>query len=154
TSWAAHRSRADSQAFVDFARARTAAPSWVWAIRLRDDDLAIGSISLEIDAGDPGRARLDYALDEGHWGRGLATEAARAVTDWAFTSMASLARVASGGLTENLASLRVMENCGMSRVRTYRAYFRKFGAEREVAEYEVARADFLRRFSGMGTRTK
>jgi ribosomal-protein-alanine N-acetyltransferase len=145
TSWVAHRSTADSQAFVDFAKAQTAAPSWVWALRLRDDGVAIGSISLRIDAGDPGRAHLDYALDERHWGRGLVTEAARAVVGWAFTNLGSLERVASGGLTENLASLRVMEKCGMRRVRVFRMRFRKFGEAREVAAYEVTRADFLRK---------
>jgi len=58
---------------------------------------------------------LFYLLKASHWGKGLATEAARAVLDYAFGPL-GLDRVDGGAAPENLASRRVMEKIGMSYV--------------------------------------
>ena len=55
---------------------------------------------------------LFYLLKECFWGRGLATEAARAVLDYAFREL-RLPRIDSGAAFENAASKRVMEKIGM-----------------------------------------
>jgi RimJ/RimL family protein N-acetyltransferase len=55
---------------------------------------------------------LFYLLKASYWGKGLATEAARAVLDYAFTEL-GLDRVDGGAALENVASKRVMEKIGM-----------------------------------------
>jgi ribosomal-protein-alanine N-acetyltransferase len=55
---------------------------------------------------------LFYLLKASYWGKGLATEAARAVIDYAFSEL-DLARIDSTTAYENIASKRVMEKIGM-----------------------------------------
>jgi len=55
---------------------------------------------------------IGYRLDPGYWGRGLATEAARAVRDHAFDDL-KLPRVISLIHPDNLASRRVAEKNGL-----------------------------------------
>ncbi|MGC5248274.1 GNAT family N-acetyltransferase [Gordonia sp. DT219] len=55
---------------------------------------------------------LSYRLRREYWGRGLATEAARIVTDRAFTDLAAQRLFASATSTHT-ASRRVMEKLGM-----------------------------------------
>lgn len=64
-------------------------------------------------------ARLGYCLVEGAWGRGLATEAARAVLGWAFEAL-PLHRVQAETDTRNAASARVLEKLGFVREGTLR----------------------------------
>lgn len=55
---------------------------------------------------------LFYLLIESRWGRGLGTEAARAVLDHAFREL-RLPRVDSSAASDNIASIRIMEKIGM-----------------------------------------
>jgi ribosomal-protein-alanine N-acetyltransferase len=55
---------------------------------------------------------LFYLLKSDYWGRGLATEAARAILDYAFGHL-KLASIHGGAAPENLASKRVMEKINM-----------------------------------------
>jgi RimJ/RimL family protein N-acetyltransferase len=57
---------------------------------------------------------MGWRLSSAHWGKGLATEAARAVVDEAFDHHDFLELVAFT-VPENLASRRVMEKLGMVR---------------------------------------
>jgi [ribosomal protein S5]-alanine N-acetyltransferase len=57
---------------------------------------------------------LAYAFVRGAWGRGIATEAARAVLEWG--SSAGVTRVVSCVLASNIASQRVLEKVGMARI--------------------------------------
>ena len=55
---------------------------------------------------------IGWRLDPGHWGRGLATEGARAVIDHGFREI-GLPEILSIYQPENVASGRVMERIGM-----------------------------------------
>lgn len=66
--------------------------------------------------GDEGEVELLYALLPTHWGRGLATEAARAVLRFGFERV-GLAEVLAGADPDNTASFRVMERLGMELAR-------------------------------------
>jgi|ERR1700733_2536707 len=57
---------------------------------------------------------LGYALDQPFWGRGLASEAARAARDWAFATH-GFARLASFIRPDNARSIRVAEKLGAVR---------------------------------------
>jgi RimJ/RimL family protein N-acetyltransferase len=64
-------------------------------------------------------ASLGYCYDEAAWGRGYATEAARALLGWAFDTL-DLNRVQAEADTRNVASARVLEKLGFVREGTLR----------------------------------
>lgn len=57
---------------------------------------------------------IGYVLVKDAWGRGLATEAARATVEWGF-SHANLKRVVGITYPDNLASQKVLQKCGLVR---------------------------------------
>lgn len=61
------------------------------------------------------RAELGYILGRFAWGRGIATEAARACLDFGFERL-GYDTIGAGALKENSASLRILEKLGMHRV--------------------------------------
>jgi RimJ/RimL family protein N-acetyltransferase len=64
----------------------------------------------------PGEVEIGYRLARAHWGKGYATEAARAAVAHAFGTL-QLPRVIAMIDPENVASLRVAEKLGMRYVR-------------------------------------
>jgi RimJ/RimL family protein N-acetyltransferase len=64
-------------------------------------------------------ASLGYCLGEAAWGHGYATEAARALLQWAFDTL-DLNRVQAETDTRNAASARVLEKLGFTREGTLR----------------------------------
>lgn len=77
---------------------------------------------------------LLYSVDAEYWGRGLATEAARAVIAFAFDTLGLEQLVASVD-GPNIASIKVLEKLGM------RALDRQSGDH--LACYTITRADFF-----------
>ncbi len=94
-----------------------------WAVELREADIeagappgtVIGDCGLVPIAHEGPEIELGYRLARRFWGRGYATEAARAVLAHAFDRLA-LERVVAVTLPGNLASQRVLEKIGMRRV--------------------------------------
>jgi RimJ/RimL family protein N-acetyltransferase len=82
----------------------------VWAIEVNKE--AVGGIGIELDS-DVERvsAEIGYWLGEGVWGRGIATEALRAVTTEAF-SRYDITRLYAVPFADHLASVRVLEKAG------------------------------------------
>jgi len=89
---------------------------YYWIIMLASDDRAIGAVSTRVARH---AADVGYLLDRRHWGHGYATEAARAIVEWAF-SKPSIRRVWATCDTENVASARVLEKAGLQREGTLR----------------------------------
>lgn len=81
-----------------------------WAVESVEDGRLIGSAGLR-SYGE--QAELVYLLDEPFWGRGLATEVARACLDFAFR-VARLDLVVAFIRPDNLASSRVVKKLGMT----------------------------------------
>ncbi len=82
-----------------------------WVLTRKPAPDAIGIIELRLDGH---RAELGYVLARSAWGRGLMSEAARAVIELAL-AQPDLYRVAANCDVENLASARVLEKAGMVR---------------------------------------
>ena len=88
----------------------------LFAAELLQEKTFIGFIGLSAPAFDAPfmpSVEIGWRLAFDHWGRGLATEAARAVVRHAFES-AGLNSLVSFTVPKNLRSRRVMENLGMS----------------------------------------
>ena len=81
-----------------------------WAITL--DGVVIGSIGLFDVCPDKESAEIGYSLGSRWWGTGLATEAAKAVIDFAFNEI-ELKRVYGSHHPENIGSGKVMMKASM-----------------------------------------
>ena len=86
---------------------------------------------------------LGYRLHRAAWGRGLATEGARALVQHAFSALGA-ERVWAQTMTVNAASRAVMERCGLRFVRTFFEDWGEVieGSELGDVEYELRRADW------------
>jgi RimJ/RimL family protein N-acetyltransferase len=92
-----------------------------------------------------GGTELGYRLYPAFWGRGLATEGARALIASAFERL-HLDRVVATTMADNTGSWRVLEKCGLRRVSTF--YYpdadRMTGAEHGDFVYELTRSDWTK----------
>jgi RimJ/RimL family protein N-acetyltransferase len=98
-------SQADAAAFLE--RIAGSDRERVFLIARRGE--TIGMVGLDLD--EPDRPELGYWLGHASWGRGFATEAARAAIDYAFETF-DIARIAAGARVTNPASRRILEKCG------------------------------------------
>jgi RimJ/RimL family protein N-acetyltransferase len=60
-------------------------------------------------------AEIGYWLGQDYWGRGIATEAVRALTEYGFSHHDRLTRIYGRVFEWNVASMRVLEKCGYQR---------------------------------------
>jgi RimJ/RimL family protein N-acetyltransferase len=97
---------ADAHAFLDATERATDERSFL--ITLADGTIAGGCSLARLSESIP---ELGYWIGVAHWGRGYATEAARAVLDHAFGELGH-ERVAARARVSNPASRRVLEKCG------------------------------------------
>jgi RimJ/RimL family protein N-acetyltransferase len=86
----------------------------LWAAVLKTSGALIGDCGLTIQSVDGvHEVEIGYHVRRDHWGRGLATEAARACRDWGFAHF-PVERLISLIRPENLPSRRVAEKTGMT----------------------------------------
>ena len=97
---------ADAEAFI--ASANRAGGETVFLITGRDHRILGGCGIAKLDGETP---EIGYWLGVAHWGKGYATEAARAVIDHAFADLGCDTLLA-GARVSNPASRRVLEKCG------------------------------------------
>lgn len=89
------------------------------AVDRTSDGAFIGWCSLNRWNPDFRSASMGYCFDDAAWGHGYATEAARAMLEWAFDTL-ELNRVQAETDTRNLASAHVLEKLGFVREGTLR----------------------------------
>lgn len=82
------------------------------AITLAKTGELIGNVGLRREAPDDRMADLGYELSPTHWGRGFATEAARAMVDLGFGTW-GLHRIHAHCISDNEASARVLLRAGL-----------------------------------------
>ena len=82
----------------------------MWVVEERGESGLLGRIGLWNPEGHPG-LEIGWHLARHAWGRGYATEAGRAVMDWAWTVLGA-ARLISIIDPDNAASMRVAERLG------------------------------------------
>ncbi|MEN6578628.1 MAG: GNAT family protein [Phycisphaerales bacterium] len=108
-----------SDAKVFLARVAQQNPRTVFAVATQHE--AIGGIGLEFgDDVHRFTAELGYWLGEPFWGRGIATDAVRLFTEWAFAHL-EVYRIHAAVFAGNDASVRVLEKAGFEREGRLRA---------------------------------
>ncbi|MFD9425201.1 MULTISPECIES: GNAT family N-acetyltransferase [unclassified Streptomyces] len=101
----------------------------VYEIRRRDDGAAIGGMDFHGPADDTGSVTIGYGLVPAAQGRGYASEALRALLE--FARVSGIARVKGDADHGNIASRRVMTAAGMWQA----------GEDERVTYYEVSWGD-------------
>ena len=114
TTWDAHRTVDSSRAFIsDYAASRylegVADP---YAIVRKEDDRLIGATGGRWESEANRCMEFGYWLGEPYWGRGLATEAARALVAYLFAGY-PVERVQAHYIEGNAVSGRVLEKVGL-----------------------------------------
>lgn len=117
--------------------ANTVEPATNFAIVV--DDEAVGGIGILLQDDVHWRsAEIGYWLGEEYWGRGIVTEAVRAVTDWAFAEF-DLCRIFACVYEWNPASMRVLEKAGYEYEGRLRKSVTKDGQTIDQVIYAVVR---------------
>jgi RimJ/RimL family protein N-acetyltransferase len=111
-------SREESDAFVERIEAEFRERGFgLWAIEVRTSGDFAGMVGLHVpgfEAHFTPAIEVGWRLDQRHWGRGYATEAAFAAVSFGFEQPA-LDEIVSFTVPANLPSRRVMEKLGMTR---------------------------------------
>lgn len=110
--------------------------AYVWAITLKDSNIAIGSISVEISNDSSLSCEVGYCIGKAYWNRGILTEALRAVLHYLFYDV-GYQRVQAKHDVQNIASGKVMQKAGMHFVKyEYHVGLRRDGSYYDCAVYE------------------
>jgi RimJ/RimL family protein N-acetyltransferase len=120
-----------------------------WAAEERGGGGFVGWFSLRPTGDGPEEVELGYRLRRGAWGRGYATEGARALVRLGFTDL-GVRRVVAWTMAVNLGSRRVMDKAGLRLARVLQLTFDDPipGTEHGEVEYELTRADWDRAGTG------
>jgi ribosomal-protein-alanine N-acetyltransferase len=104
--------RADAVEFLarTILRDRLVHPTWAVVL----GETVVGGINIRFDF-ENRLGEMGWSIARPLWGQGLATEAARAVVDAAFSTQPGVQRIRATADARNVASHRVMEKIGMSR---------------------------------------
>lgn len=115
-----------------------------WAIVDKEKDKVIGSIGFEVDIKRPNIncKELGYAMAEDYWGKGIMTEAARAVIKYAFEEM-KVDMIAVYRNPYNKRSGRVIEKSGFVYEGTLRNAYKIYdGTIRDVDCYSLTKEEY------------
>lgn len=145
TIFETHQSRAESERFVQdyaFANYAEGIPD-PFAIAWKDaTEELIGCCGGRWTEGRCNRSvELGYWIAEPHWGRGVATEAVRALVPFLFEFLQPV-RVQAHTIAENRASARVLEKVGMTYEGTLRQAHYRRGRHWDVSMYSVLRCEW------------
>ncbi len=120
--WIGRHTREDVECELGLQLQHQSALGWsLWAVEDRETDRMIGDCGLQPLEHHGPEVELGYDLHPDAWGRGLATEAARAVMEQAFGPL-HIDRVVAVVKPDHLASQRVLEKAGLKRAGTRLAY--------------------------------
>ncbi len=120
--------------FARYTRLWAERPYGGWLVVDKVEGTLVGHCKLDY-LPETDEVELGYALARRYWGRGLASEAARAATRFGFET-AGLQRIMAVLLPENKASRRVLEKAGFVYEGNARYY------DLDVAYYAISREQF------------
>ena len=104
---------------------------------------AIGSVGVKRLSDTHKNAEVGWVFDARYWGRGYATEAARALMDWGFRTL-KLHRITAVCDARNVPSYRLMERLGMRREAHHVKSFFSKGEWTDDLVYAVLKDEWLR----------
>jgi RimJ/RimL family protein N-acetyltransferase len=114
--------------------------SVTFAISISPGDELCGAVGLNL-ADAHMRAELGYWIGVPYWGKGFATEAARAAVAFGFEAL-RLHRIFAHHFSGNTASQRVLEKIGMCQEGRFRQHIQKWGRFIDVENYGLLAEEF------------
>ncbi|MGI5131754.1 GNAT family N-acetyltransferase [Pseudonocardia sp. CA-107938] len=111
-----------------------------WGLTLRGDDTVRGLLGYNEVVAAHARAAIGYDLARQLWGRGLMSEAMRAVLDHGFADL-RLNRVEAHTNDVNAASIRMLRRLGFWREGTFHERFHEDGEYHDVALFVMLARD-------------
>lgn len=126
----------DAKAFIALA---TAGDSPALLLAIEVDGEAAGGIGVHpLEDVYRGTAEIGYWLSEAYWGRGIATDAVRAMVPLAFARF-PIVRLQAGVFATNPASMRVLEKAGFARESVHAKAITKDGVVTDEHLYVLLR---------------
>lgn len=117
--WKPHRHVGETEAFLHRCLSVWAEErDYPFVACLKETGVPIGMTEIH---GNGYRIELGYVFERSYWGKGIATEAVRALVHWALNEP-EIYRVQAACDVDNIASGRVLEKAGMQREGTLRRY--------------------------------
>ena len=110
----------------------------LFAIRLKETGRLIGILSLFNEK--DGACEIGYGIGSRYWGRGYTTEAVKRFLEYLFDER-GCRRVYASCFSDNDASRRVMEKCGMTYDHFSEKELRYLGLERDLIYYVIGRGE-------------
>jgi len=89
----------------------------IFTICLKDTTGIIGEVGLFDSFGDPKKLESGYILDNIYWGQGFGKELCNGLIKYSFNEL-KIEKFISRMYAENIASVRLSEQCGMKRIET------------------------------------
>jgi ribosomal-protein-alanine N-acetyltransferase len=130
----------NAREYLAICKAEAAAgPVTRFAITLHSSGEFVGGIGQRLDP-DHRRAELGYWIGVPYWGRGYATEAARAMIDYGFDVL-SLYRIYASHVVGNTASGRILLKIGMKHEGCLRGHICKWGEFLDLEFYGMLKSD-------------
>ncbi|CAM3108517.1 GNAT family protein [Paenibacillus sediminis] len=143
-TWDTHQSMSDTEQFMNYVLQQYANKSVApWAIEYKQNGKMIGTIDFVWWKPDHKIAEIGYVLSKDYWGKGMTTEAARAIIQFGFEQM-DLVCIQARCFIQNIGSSRVMEKSGMSFEGIIRKAMFLKGAHQDLRMYSILREEFKR----------
>ncbi len=141
-TWNTHKTLSDTYDYINFVLNKydnnQVAP---WGIEYKENGEFIGTIDFVWWKPHHKIAEIGYVISQEYWGKGLATEATRALIKFGFKEM-DLVRIQARCSIENIASARVMEKSGMSFEGIIRKGIFVKGIHQDIKMYSIIDEEF------------
>ena len=138
--WPPHESRDISLSVIQF----FIKENDIWAIVHKENGKVIGSLGLHADNKRPNInvRELGFVVSADHWGKGLATEAAKAAIAYAFEEQ-KLDLISTYHKTFNTRAKRVIEKCGFTYEGTLRQASKRYDKQIfDAACYSILKSEY------------
>ncbi|MEK5529605.1 MULTISPECIES: GNAT family protein [unclassified Viridibacillus] len=141
-TWTKHESLEDTEEFIRLILNKYELDQYaLWGIEEKETGTLIGTIDFVSWQPKQQIAEIGYAISQVYWGRGIVTEASKAVIAYGFEEM-DLVRIQAKCLIENVGSARVMEKVGMSYEGLIRKGLLVKDTHRDLKMYSILREEF------------
>ncbi|MBU3146545.1 GNAT family N-acetyltransferase [Clostridium sp. CF012] len=115
------KSKENIRKFIDQCTTSMNSNTVTWyefTIQLKENNKVIGNISLEIKEN---FAEIGWISNKAYWNNGYMSEAVREIIKYAFHKL-NITKIMSTCTNKNRASYRVMEKCGMTKIKEEKNY--------------------------------
>ena len=137
TSWYAHTDIEQTRSYIGYVLSLESERAYNWVIEF--ENKPVGTINVCYSDERAEICGIAYALDSDYWGKGIVTEAMKAVAAFLFDCV-HYRKIIAGCDSENTGSRRVMEKVGMKQEACLRAQIKRkdgsFGDDLQYGLFE------------------